>query len=38
VHVFIDEFVTKLAEFYSEPTAESSTLPLPFEEEPGARA
>ena len=32
VHVFIDEFVTKLAEFYSEPTAESSTLPLPFEE------
>ena len=33
VHVFIDEFVTKLAEFYSEPTAESATLPLAFDEE-----
>ncbi len=33
LHVFIDEFVTKLAEFYSEPAAESETLPLRFEEE-----
>ena len=32
IHVFIDEFVTKLAEFYSEPPAESNTLPLDFGE------
>jgi biopolymer transport protein ExbB len=33
IHVFIDEFVTKLAEFYSEPPAESETLPLNFDDE-----
>jgi biopolymer transport protein ExbB len=33
IHVFIDEFITKLAEFYSEPPAESDTLPLEFDEE-----
>lgn len=29
LHVFIDEFVTKMAEFYSEPAAESVGEPLP---------
>jgi biopolymer transport protein ExbB len=33
IHVFIDEFVTKLAEFYSEPPTESNTLPLDFDDE-----
>ncbi len=33
LHVFIDEFVTKLAEFYSGPPADSGTLPLPFDDE-----
>jgi len=32
LHVFIDEFVTKMAEFYSEPSGESETLPLVFED------
>jgi hypothetical protein len=31
--VFIDEFVTKLAEYYSEPANETDTLPLDFDEE-----
>jgi biopolymer transport protein ExbB len=33
IHVFIDEFVTKLAEYYSEPANETDTLPLDFDEE-----
>ena len=33
LHVFIDEFVTKLAEFYSEPPDDGGTLPLPFDDE-----
>jgi biopolymer transport protein ExbB len=33
LHVFIDEFVTKLAEFYSGPPADAGTLPLPFDDE-----
>ena len=33
LHVFIDEFVAKLAEFYSGPPADGGTLPLPFDDE-----
>jgi biopolymer transport protein ExbB len=36
LHVFIDEFVTKLAEFYSETETESNTLPLPSADAKGA--